>query len=186
VFVAVLVPAYWRYYGPSNFLWFSDIALLVTLVAVWLESPFLASMQAVSVGLLELLWLGEFLTRLFAGVRLVGLSAYMFDRQIPLWIRGLSLFHAVLPFLLFWLVWRLGYDPRAWLAQTALAWVVLLLCFLATEPAENVNWAFGPGIGRQRWMAPKLYLLLLMALFPICVYVPTHLLLRAFFPKAVG
>ena len=36
VFIAVLVPAYWWYYGPANFLWFSDLALLVTLVAVLL------------------------------------------------------------------------------------------------------------------------------------------------------
>jgi len=46
-FVAVLVPYYWRTYGPVNFLWFCDIALLVTLAALWLESPLLFSMQAV-------------------------------------------------------------------------------------------------------------------------------------------
>jgi hypothetical protein len=39
-FVAVLVPYYWHTYGPVNFLWFCDIALLVTLAALWLESPF--------------------------------------------------------------------------------------------------------------------------------------------------
>src|SRR5205823_1773619 len=49
-YVAILIPAYWRYYGLGNFLWFSDLALFITLAAVWLESPLLASMQAVSVG----------------------------------------------------------------------------------------------------------------------------------------
>src|SRR5260370_33967266 len=49
MFVAVLVPIYWRYYGPGNFLWFSDLALFLTLAALWLESPLLASTQAVSV-----------------------------------------------------------------------------------------------------------------------------------------
>jgi len=28
LFVCALVPIYWREYGPANFLWFSDIALL--------------------------------------------------------------------------------------------------------------------------------------------------------------
>src|SRR3982074_2248071 len=50
IFVAALVPVYWRQYGLSNFLWFSDLSLFITLAAVWLESPSLASMQALSVG----------------------------------------------------------------------------------------------------------------------------------------
>ena len=29
LFVCVLVPFYLRFYGPMNFLWFSDVALLV-------------------------------------------------------------------------------------------------------------------------------------------------------------
>src|SRR5438132_9276654 len=77
LFVAVLIPAYWRYYGPGNFLWFSDLALFLTLAAVWLESPLLASMQALSVGLLELVWLADFLVRLVFGFEAVGLTRYM-------------------------------------------------------------------------------------------------------------
>src|SRR6266571_6116529 len=45
-FLAVLIPFYWRTYGPVNFLWFCDVALLVTLPALWLESPFLSSMRS--------------------------------------------------------------------------------------------------------------------------------------------
>jgi len=124
-FVGVLGPSYWASYGPANFLWFSDVALFVTLAALWLESPFLASMQAVSVVFLELVWVADFLVRLLSGVQVVGLSSYMFDPGLPAYLRGLSLFHLVLPFLLLWLVWRLGYDRRAWLAQAAAALVVL-------------------------------------------------------------
>jgi len=36
LFVCILVPVYWRYYGPANFLWFSDLALLLTWAALWL------------------------------------------------------------------------------------------------------------------------------------------------------
>src|SRR5437016_292744 len=172
LFVAVLVPVYWRQYGPSNFLWFSDLALFITLAAVWLESPLLASMQAVSVGLLELVWLVDFLVRLLTGFKLLGLTQYMFQAEIPLWIRGLSLFHVWLPVLVFWLVWRLGYDRRAWLVQTLLFWTVLLVCYFFTKPSQNVNWVFGPGRKPQTWMSPRLYLALLMAFFPVFVYLP--------------
>jgi len=38
-FMAVLVPVYWTHYGPTNFLYFCDLALILTLVGVWAESP---------------------------------------------------------------------------------------------------------------------------------------------------
>jgi hypothetical protein len=176
-FVAILVPIYWWYYGPGNFLWFSDLALFLTLAALWLENSLLASTQAVSVGLLELIWLADFLGKLVFGKELIGLSSYMFDTKIPLFLRLLSLFHVVLPFLLFWLVWRLGYDDRAWLVQSLIAWTVLPACYFLTAPRENVNWVFGPGKEQQRWLAPPVYLVVLMTFFSLCIYLPTHLLL---------
>src|SRR6516165_12715400 len=39
-FMAVLVPVYLRNYGPTNFLYFCDVALIITLVGIWIESPF--------------------------------------------------------------------------------------------------------------------------------------------------
>lgn len=181
LFVCVLVPAYWQYHGPVNFLWFSDIALFATLGALWLESRFLASMQAVSVGLLETLWVVDFLIGLAAGPVVIGISSYMFKAEIPLYIRGLSLFHLALPFLLLWLTWRLGYDGRAWLAQTALCWVVLLVCYFFIGPSQNINWVFGPGEQSQTRLPSGLYLALLMLLLPACIYLPTHLVLRKVF-----
>jgi hypothetical protein len=180
-FLGVLVPVYWSHYGPANFLWFSDIALLVILPALWLENRFLTSTQAVSVTALELLWVVDFLVRLVAGVQLVGISAYMFEPDRPLFLRGLSLFHLSMPVLLLWLVWRLGYDRRAWLAQSALALIVLPVCYFVTDPSDNINWVFGPGGTRQARVPPGLYLALLMAFFPLGVYLPTHLVLRRIF-----
>lgn len=177
-FVLVLIPVYWRHYGPANFLWFSDIALFTTNVALWTESRFLASTQAVSVGLLELLWISDYVIRLIAGVSINSISAYMFDPKIPVFIRGLSLFHLLLPVLLLWLVERLGYDRRAWLAQTALAWAVLLVCYFLTDPAQNINWVFGPGERPQTRIPSGVYLAMVLAFFPLAVYLPTHLLLR--------
>ena len=64
LFVCVLVPVYWAQYGPGNFLWFSDIALLLTVPALWLESALLASMSSLAVVVLEAVWIVDFLSDL--------------------------------------------------------------------------------------------------------------------------
>ena len=177
--VAVIVPVYLAYYGPANFLWFSDVALIVTGVALWLENPLLVSMMTVGVLLPELLWNVTLFTRLVTGIRVSGLADYMFDTRIPKWIRALSLFHVVLPVLMLWMLHRLGYDPRALPAQTALAWVILPLTYAVTKPEDNINWVYGPGARPQRQISPPLYLAFVLIFFPLIVYVPTHLLLLA-------
>src|SRR5262249_11265747 len=55
-FMAVLVPVYWHYYGPTNFLYFCDVALILTLVGVWIESPLLISMCAVGILMPQAFW----------------------------------------------------------------------------------------------------------------------------------
>jgi hypothetical protein len=181
LFVAVLVPVWWLEYGPANFLWACDIALFVTVIALWRESRLLASMMAVAVLVPELLWNLDFLVRLFAGRDLIGLDAtgYMFDAAIPLWRRGLSLFHVFLPLLLLWLVAQLGYHVRAWLVTTALCWLVLPISYLFTDPARNINWVFGLGSAPQTWLPGPVYVAVLMLALPLCVYLPTHLVLKS-------
>lgn len=48
-FMAVLIPVYWSNYGPGNFLYFCDLALLLTLAGMWLESSALISMCCVGI-----------------------------------------------------------------------------------------------------------------------------------------
>jgi hypothetical protein len=182
--VCALVPIYWRQYGPANFLWFSDIALLALVPALWLENALLASMMAVSVVFFEALWNIDFFFRLATGKSLIGLSAYMFDPRIPLFIRGLSGFHIVLPLLLLWMLHRLGYDQRAFLWQTIVALVILPVSYLASNTQENVNWVYGFGQNPQRILPAPLFVMLLMLLFPLAVYLPTHLLFARIFRGA--
>ena len=181
LFVCVLVPVYWVQYGPINFLWFSDVALLLTVPALWLEDSLLASMVTLSVGLLNLAWIIDFFYRLITGTSISGLSSYMFNPQIKRGIRALSLFHLALPVLLVWMVYRLGYDRRAFVAQTSLAWVILLSSYLLSKPSKNVNWVYGVGSQPQKWMSPGVYLALLMILFPLIIYLPMHFLLKGLF-----
>ena len=190
-FVAVLVPYYWAAYGPTNFLYYCDLALLMTLVAIWAESPLLASMPAVGILLPQALWCIDFLGGIF-GWHLTGMTAYMFNPNLSLWTRGLSSFHFWLPFLLLWLVWRLGYDRRALAAWTGLAWVLMLVCYFLLPPppapAEtpnlpvNVNYVYGlSDAGPQPWMPPLAFLGLQMIGVPLIVYWPTHWVLNQLF-----
>jgi hypothetical protein len=175
--VPLIAVVYWRAYGPSNFLWLSDIALVFTLAALLSDNPLLASMPAVGVLALELAWTVDFL---FRG-RVIGLAAYMFDAKLPLYLRSLSLFHLALPPTLIFLLYRLGYDRRALICQTLLTWIVLIVCYVATDPEKNINWVFGPGSKPQQQVSPLLYLVVEMAVLPTCIFGPTHLLLSWLF-----
>jgi hypothetical protein len=175
-FVAVLIPIYWREYGPANFLWFSDIALFAIVIGLWTRHPLPASMTAVGVLLLESVWIVDFAVLMVTGHSPVGLAEYMRDEDIPAAVRAVSLFHLVLPPLLLWMLYRLGYDRRAWLAQTALALVVLPVSYLVSPREKNINWVFGPG-DVQEWLSPLAWLFLLMTALPVVVYWPTHRLL---------
>jgi hypothetical protein len=192
-FVAVLVPCYWKLYGPTNFLYFCDLSLFFTLAAVWLESPLLASMPAVGILLPQALWMIDFLLQLFH-IPGLGLTAYMFDAHKPFFTRGLAFFHFWLPILLVYLVWRLGYDRRALLAWSLLTFIVLFICYflLPAPPAPadcpnlpvNVDYVFGLSDEKpQAWMNSHLYFLMLLVVLPACFYLPTHLVLRKLFPS---
>jgi len=182
--LAVIVPVYAISWGWKNFLWFSDIALITTGVALWLESPLLASMMALAVLVPELVWCASYFGRLLFGIRVTDLAAYMFDASKPRFVRALSLFHVVLPGVLLWMLHELGYDRRAFVGQTLLAWIVLPLTYAVTTPKdENINWVRGLGNGQQR-MPPLAWLGLLMLVFPVGLYVPTHLALQALFGHA--
>jgi hypothetical protein len=186
LFVCLLVPVYWRRYGAANFLWFSDIALLATVPALWLESSILASMMALAVVLPELAWNVDFFFRLLTGARLIGLSAYMFDRGIPRFLRALSLFHVGLPLLLLWMVHRLGYDERALVAQTIVALIVLPLSYRLSEPRENINWVYGFGEIPQTRVSAIWFLIFVILMFPLTIYLPTHFILDQLFSPANG
>ena len=191
-FMAVLVPVYWHNYGPTNFLYFCDVALFVTLVAVWTENALLASAAAVGILLPQMLWCADFAAGLL-GLKLTGMTAYMFDTKRPLFLRGLSLFHGWLPFLLLFLVKRLGYDRRALPVWTVTAWALLLICFHFLPPAGaalanpktpvNINYVWGMSDDApQTWMPTYAWFAVLFTGLPLLIFLPTHWLLRKFFP----
>jgi hypothetical protein len=193
-FCAVLIPIYLRDYGPTNFLYFCDVALLMTLVAVWTERPIWATMPAVGILLPQTLWMVDFLIESVGyftkrDIHLTGMTGYMFNQGIPLFARLLSLFHFWLPIVLVWLVARLGYDRRALARWTLLAWALLLTCYFLMPPPPapaddpnlpvNINYVHGfSSTGPQTMMPPLAYLGLVMFVLPAFIFLPTHLGLK--------
>ena len=191
-FMAVLVPVYTYWYGPTNFLYFCDVSLILTLIGIWTESALLISMCAVGILVPQVFWVVDFLAH-FAGLSPTGMTDYMFIADHSFFLRFLSGFHGWLPFLLVFLVWRLGYDRRALVAWTALAWLLLLVCyFLLPGPRPdaglspvNINYVFGMSdAAPQTFVPPLAWLAGLMIGLPLLAFLPTHLALRRFAPQA--
>ncbi len=184
-FMAVLVPVYLRNYGPTNFVYFCDTALLLTLAGVWLQSPLLISTAAVGILLPQGFWLLDYLLGL-SGQRGTGITAYMFDRRRSLLLRGLSLFHGWLPIFLLLLLHYTGYDRRALWLWTAIASVLVLVSYFWLPPPTpqhgikpvNLNYVYGFSDELpQAWMPARAWLALVLIGSPLALYLPTHYLL---------
>jgi hypothetical protein len=59
-FMAILIPVYWWNYGPTNFLYFCDVALMLILLGIWRESSLLISMAGVGIIMPQMLWVTDF------------------------------------------------------------------------------------------------------------------------------
>lgn len=192
-FMAVLIPYYWVEYGPTNFLYFCDIALFLALAAVWTEKPIFASMAAVGITVPQALWQVDFLGNL-VGLPLTGMTNYMFNPEISLVGRGLSFFHFWVPILLIGIVLKLGYDRRAFWGWTLMAWIAMLVSyFLLPAPGDvldhvnqpcNVNYVYGMSSEAPQAMLPQWAWLTMMLIgLPTLIYAPTHFLLAWAMPQ---
>jgi hypothetical protein len=178
-YLCLFVPFWWKNYGLQNFLWFSCLGVILTVVALWLENRLLAGMMLLSTFMAdEIGWGGDFLFRLLFGWHPFGATAYMFDQRLWLPGRAISLYHFVIPVLLAWMVYKLRYDTRAIKAQTLLSSVVLLLSYTVTNPASNINWVFGAGSPPKTFVPGSLYLIAEMIFIPVVFYLPVHLVLK--------
>ena len=194
IFMAVLVPVYWHHYGWTNFLYFCDVALFITLMGLWKESRFWISLAAVGILLPQMLWCLDLGIEM-AGGKMTGMTSYMFDSGKPLYLRALSLFHGWLPWLLLFSVAKLGYEPRALGGWILMAVTLCVIAYLFLPPAgaalgdpnmpRNVNYVFGmdDAIPQSRF-APLTYLGIWICGLVALVYLPTHFILKRLFTRA--
>ena len=176
LWVAVWAPTYWVYLGPQNYFWLCNLANFLLLIGVWSESRRLVSMQWLAVALVGSLWAVDVATAWLTGWHPIGGTEYMFNEQHSVVTRVMSLYHLVLPLVAGFAVWRLGYDRRALIWQSALTWVVIPASVVFTDASRNVNWVEGPFGQPQTLLAPWLYLVVLMVLWPLLIYLPMHAL----------
>jgi hypothetical protein len=177
LWVAMWAPLYWKYYGAQNFLWFCDLANFFILAGVWLESRLIFSWQATGLLVFQTLYAIDLMWALMFGAHVIGGTEYMFDANLPLPLRLLSLFHVVTPPLLLWAIARLGYDPRGWKFQTLTMWIVVPINYF-WRPQYDINCARGL-FGREQHVLPGIaYLAVYLFLVPLAVYWPTHRVLR--------
>ena len=170
------IPYNWVVHGPWNLLFFCNVAVLLTCVGIWRASPLLLSSQALFALLVQGAWTLDLLLRLYRGRGLwpgILFSGWMLNPEIRLLYRGVSLYHAVWPFLLIWCVWRLGYDRRALWLQSALSVLVLSFSLLA-PPEMNLNGVREAG---WSWQPSVLHVAIVSLGLIVIVYGPTHLVL---------
>jgi len=116
----------------------------------------------VGIVLPQFVWVLDFGTHI-VGLKIIGMSDYMFDPKLPMFTAAISLFHGWLPFLLLYVVWRLGYDRRGFAVWVGLAWVVMLVCYFCMPPPGtvranpkqpvNINYVYGfSDQAPQSWM----------------------------------
>jgi hypothetical protein len=182
--MAIWLPAYVVQYPLSNLLWLCDFANIATFFAIWLESPLLLSAELVGVAIAQLGFLVDWGGRLLLGRHLLGGTEFMFDPELPLWLRSLSLFHLWMVPLLVWLVFRTGYDRRGFWLQTAFSSVLLPLSMLLGSREDNINWVWKLFGHEQTIVSPGVWLALLVVLYPLALFLPPHALALRLLPRS--
>lgn len=177
IFLVVLIPVYWKNYGPQNFLWLSDVGLFLTLLAVLFKSPLLISMATVGILLVEVAWNVDYFIQLVSRRKMFGLADYMFDKKKSKFLRGLSLFHVFMPLIWIWYIYQWHYEPRGFPYQIILTTIIFILTYFLSDPKENINWVFIP----RAWKLPIpnwAWLIFLIVGYPILIMWPMHLILK--------
>jgi hypothetical protein len=183
VWLGIYLPAYTAAYGTLNFLFLCNLGVLVTALGLWTGNPLLISSQGVAALPICAAWWLDAGARVLTGTHLFGFTGYMWDPQYPLFTRLLSLYHVAWPLVLLHALRRLGYDPRGYPLQVAIASSALIAARF-TDPALNINFAWAePFFGAILGPAP-VHLGVVLAVLSLIVYGATHRTLRALIPAA--
>ncbi|AVP96418.1 hypothetical protein C7S18_04060 [Ahniella affigens] len=113
LFLPIYLAVYGLAYGPTHFLQWCHVGLLLTLVAILRESSLLLSIAALSSPVLALIWLSDVAAFLIFGHGWHGGTGYLFTDTTSAAVRLLSWFHVLLPLVHALLLRRLGFRPSA-------------------------------------------------------------------------
>ena len=184
-FLAVYLPAYGLAYGLANFVFLCNLSVVLGVIGIWTGSRVLISSQAVAVVLVGATWTLDVGWRLLLGRHLIGATAYMWDPQWPLFTRLLSLYHVVLPIALVLALRRVGYDPRGYWLQSAIALVAVAAGRLF-GPQPNINYAFVDPILKRSWGSPLTHVGVVAGFLVLVAYPLSHLVLTGLCPAVTA
>lgn len=175
----IIFPIYLYKYGVTNFLWFSDIAFFLMVPALLFKNRMLASMMAIGVLPIETLWL----ISLFSGGAFLGIANYMYDTDLPLWLRLLSFFHFAVIAAIIYMIYRFGYDKRALYPQIILSLFVIFLTHLFSDKSENINMIYRPE-ELSGYISEQVYSSSMPIILIAVFIIPTHIILKKLYSSA--
>lgn len=181
-FLAVYLPVYALAYGFANFLFLCNLSVILTAIGIWAGSRVLLSSQAVAILLVAAAWTLDVFGRLVFGSHLIGGTEYMWDPQWPLLARLLSLYHVALPLVLLFALRRIGYDPRGYWLQSAIA-VAAVCAGRLFGPQANINNAFVDPILKRSWGGPLAHVSVVAGFLVLVAYPLSHLVLVRLLPR---
>jgi hypothetical protein len=181
--VLVWIPTYTVYYGWTDFLHLSDIAIAITAIGLWTSSPLLLSSQAISTLVAESIWTVDVAWAEASGRILIPGVEYMWKTKYPLWLRLMSFYHTLLPVLLLWALWRVGYNRRGLKLQAGILAAALVAGRLWGSAEHNINFSFRDPFFGRAWGPAPVHLFLMFAGAMLVGYLPTDWLLARLFTR---
>jgi len=184
LWMALWVPVVLTSQGPQNFWWLCNLAQFILLYSIWTSDRLLISSQAGTVVVVGIVWTVDFAVALLIGSSPSGITAYMFNDDLPIALRATSTYHIWLPVLVLWLCRRLGYDGRGFRLQCGIGSLVIVGGWLFGDPGRNLNYTVAPFGMEQVWLPQPVYIPLLCVATAVLVYLPGHWIVKAISPRA--
>jgi hypothetical protein len=181
--VVVWIPTYTVYYGWTDFLHLSDIAIALTAIGLWTSSPLLLTSQAISTLVGESLWTVDVVWGQVSGHILIPGVQYMWETKYPLWLRLMSFYHTLLPVLLLWAVSRVGYDRRGLKLQVGITAAALVAGRIWGSSQHNINFSYRDPFFGLQWGPAPVHLFLMLVGGMVLGYLPADWLLAKLFTR---
>ncbi len=125
---------------PEFALWYSSAGLLLTGIALILESPILISIMFCALFAVELFWSLDFLGKIFFDQNFLGLTTYLFEPSYSKKDFFMALYHIYIPpILLVSLLHVKKVFRYSWVGSTIYALTLTVLTFFFARPTESVN-----------------------------------------------
>jgi hypothetical protein len=185
IWLGVWLTIYLKFWGPTTFFFLCDIAVILTCLGLFTGNALLLSSQAVSSLVIDTAWMLDIATMLIFNRHLIGGTDYFFDPNYPLWVRLISLFHVVMPFVLIYAVRRTGYDRRGLRLQFVIAALAMIASRFA-DPYKNINFVFADPIVHRQWGPVPIHVAAMLIGLTIVIYIPTNAILSHVFPPMLS